>query len=216
MKPDSILIADMGCGTGGQSIALAKADSRINVEAVDLFPAMIEVLNRRVAEEGLCYKVSGIIGSMDDLHEVDNKYDVIWSEGSIYNIGFEKGMNLWRNYLKPGGFVAVSDMVWLTEERPPELEDYLTRNVPEIASPSVKMRQIEKAGYTPVSAFLQSESSWEDSFYTPAYDLLEQFLREYDFSQPAKEFTDRMREEIDYYRRYKQYFGYMFYVARKQ
>ena len=29
--------------------------------------------------------------------------DLIWSEGAIYNIGFERGLNEWREFLKTGG-----------------------------------------------------------------------------------------------------------------
>lgn len=59
-------------------------------------------------------KVKGVIGSMDKLDFQLNELDLIWSEGAIYNIGFEKGMNYWNNFLKKGGYVAVTEASWFT------------------------------------------------------------------------------------------------------
>jgi hypothetical protein len=40
---------------------------------------------------------------MDDLPFKEEELDLIWSEGAIYNIGFEKGLREWRKYLKKMG-----------------------------------------------------------------------------------------------------------------
>ena len=55
-------------------------------------------------------RVKGIVGSMDNLPFQNEELDLIWSEGAIYNIGFERGLNEWRRYLKPGGYIAVSEV----------------------------------------------------------------------------------------------------------
>ena len=51
---------------------------------------------------------------MDNLPFQNEELDLIWSEGAIYNIGFERGMNEWNKYLKKGGFIAVSEAVSYT------------------------------------------------------------------------------------------------------
>ena len=61
---------------------------------------------------------------MDNLPFQNEELDLIWSEGAIYNIGFERGMNEWNKYLKKGGFIAVSEASWFTSERPAEIEDF--------------------------------------------------------------------------------------------
>jgi len=53
--------------------------------------------------------VNGVVGSMDNLSFQNEELDLIWSEGAIYNIGFERGINEWRKFLKPGGFIVVSE-----------------------------------------------------------------------------------------------------------
>ncbi|MHC1779734.1 MAG: cyclopropane-fatty-acyl-phospholipid synthase family protein [Bacteroidales bacterium] len=217
-------IADMGCGTGGQSMTLARNPSA-SITAFDIFPGMIETLNRRVSERGLNDRVRGVVASMDNIPSeeipsgnltgMERGFDIIWSEGSIYHIGFENGLKLWREYLRDGGYIAVSEMVWLTQKRPSEFEKYLSDNVPEISLPSVKMGQIESAGYTPVASFLLPWSCWSETYLRPMEALFEKFLDSQNQSAGAIEFVKRQREEIFMFEKYREYFGYMFFIVRK-
>lgn len=61
---------------------------------------------------------------MDNLPFREEELDLIWSEGAIYNIGFERGLNEWRKYLKTGGYIAVSEISWFTEQRPAEIHNF--------------------------------------------------------------------------------------------
>ncbi len=224
-SPETIYrIADMGCGTGGQSMTLARNPSA-HVTAFDIFPGMVETLNRRVRERGLHDRVRGVVASMDNIPideipagnfaDCQRGFDIIWSEGSIYHIGFENGLKLWREYLRDGGYIAVSEMVWLTQERPSEFEKYLSDNVPEISLPSVKMGQIESAGYTTVAAFLLPWSCWSETYLRPMEALFDKFLESHNHSAGAVEFVKRQREEIFMFEKYRDYFGYMFFIVRK-
>ena len=51
---------------------------------------------------------------MDALPFQEEELDLIWSEGAIYNIGFERGMNEWNKFLKKNGFIAVTEASWFT------------------------------------------------------------------------------------------------------
>ncbi len=68
----------------------------------DQFPGFINVLNDKAKNSGLQGRVQGVVGSMDDLDFRPEEFDLIWSEGAIDNIGFEKGLHYWRDFLKPG------------------------------------------------------------------------------------------------------------------
>ena len=59
---------------------------------------------------------------------------LIWSEGAIYNIGFERGLKEWRRFLKEGAYLAVSEASWFTEKRPAEIETFWQDAYPEIVS----------------------------------------------------------------------------------
>ena len=116
-------IADIGCGTGGQTMVLAQnAPGHIN--GIDLFPAFIDLFNSNAVKLNLQERVKGTVESMDKLHFQNEELDLIWSEGAIYNIGFEQGLKEWRKFLKPGGYIAVSEASWFTEERPEEITDF--------------------------------------------------------------------------------------------
>ena len=120
---DKSLIADIGCGTGGQTIVVAgHVPGRIT--GIDLFPGFIDIFNRNARQLGLQDRVKGIVGSMDALPFGEEELDMIWCEGAIYNIGFERGLKEWRKYLKPGGYIAVSESSWFTDERPAEINDF--------------------------------------------------------------------------------------------
>ena len=117
---DKSLIADLGCGTGGQTITLAQHTPG-QITGIDLFPDFINQFNSNAEHFNLQDRVKGIIGSMDELPFRNEELDLIWSEGAIYNIGFEYGLNLWRSFLKKGGYIAVSEVSWFTDERPAEI-----------------------------------------------------------------------------------------------
>jgi len=207
-------IADMGCGTGGQSVTLAQNTSA-HITSYDNSEEMIETLQQRVRELGMQGRIEGVVASMDQIPFDGRGFDVIWAEGSIYNIGFERGLNLWSEYLNEGGYVAVSDMVWLRENRSAQIERYMNENVPEISSPSIKMRQIEEAGYSLVASFVLPEYCWRDNFYTLMEPLFPEFLQRQGHSEMAVNFVKSMREEIAMYEKYSEYYGYMFFIAKK-
>ncbi|MEI3231708.1 MAG: class I SAM-dependent methyltransferase [Gordonibacter pamelaeae] len=90
--------ADLGCGTGAQTLLLAQ-HLKGSVVGLDLFPAFVDVLNGQACEQGVADRVRGVVGSMDDLPFQRESLDLIWSEGAIDNIGFEKGLAYWRGFL---------------------------------------------------------------------------------------------------------------------
>ncbi|CDG65110.1 MAG: hypothetical protein PWQ15_615 [Methanobacterium sp.] len=124
-------IADIGCGTGGQTMVLAE-NTKGQITGVDLFPDFIKQLNQKAENMGLQNRVKGIVGNMEDLHFQEEELDLIWSEGAIYNIGFERGLRQWRKFLKTGGYIAVTENTWFTEERPAEIQKFWEEAYPEM------------------------------------------------------------------------------------
>jgi SAM-dependent methyltransferase len=207
-------IVDIGCGTGGQTMVLAQQTSG-NITGVDLFPIFIDQFNANARKLHLQERVNGIVGSMDRLPFESEALDLIWSEGAIYNIGFERGLNEWRNFLKTGGYIAVSEASWFTEERPKEIEDFWLDAYPEIDTIPNKVAQMQKAGYIPVASFILPENCWTEHFYRPQVSVQEVFLQKNAGNKAAEDFIANQRHEEQLFDKYKAYYGYVFYIGKK-
>ena len=213
-KHQKLKVADIGCGSGGQTITLAK-----NIEgqiiAVDLFPDFLDELNVRAKELGFQERINTVEKSMEDLPFDNNELDIIWSEGAIYNIGFETGIKKWKNYLKSGGFLAVSEITWITNSRPQEIEEFWNEEYPEIDTASNKIRILEENGYSPIGYFILSQNSWIDNYYKPLEKRFSAFLEKHNNSEIARNIVEEQKEEIRKYKKYKDYYSYGFYIAKK-
>ena len=207
-------IADIGCGTGGQTMVLAQ-NVPGQITGVDLFPIFIDLFNSNAQKHDLQDRVKGIVESMDKLSFQEEELDLIWSEGAIYNIGFEQGLKEWKKYLKTSGFIAVSEASWFTEERPSEIEDFWQDAYPEIDTVSNKVAQMQKAGYTPVASFILPEKCWTEHFYDPQVSAQEAFLKKHAGNKMAEGFIANQRHETQLYYKYKEYYGYVFYIGKK-
>lgn len=208
------LIADIGCGSGGQTMILAQ-HAQGKVTGLDLFPAFIDLFNKNVEKLNLQDRVKGITGSMDNLPFKDEELDLMWSEGAIYNIGFQKGLNEWRKFLKTGGYIAVSEVSWFTKERPVEIEKFWLDAYPEIDSIPNKVKQMQEAGYVPVATFILPENCWTEHFYAPQVNAQKAFLEKNAGNKAAIEFIENQRHETQLYNKYKEYYGYVFYIGKK-
>lgn len=207
-------IADLGCGTGGQTMVLA-GHAPGQITGIDLFADFIDIFNASSRTLHLQDRVKGVVGSMDKLPFQKEELDLIWSEGSIYNIGFERGINEWRSFLKKGGFIAVSEASWFTEERPAEIDKFWKAAYPEIDTIPAKVRQMQEAGYIPVATFILPEYCWTENFYVPQVLVQEKFLKKHAGSKPAEELVKEQRHEAALYSRYKGFYGYVFYIGKK-
>lgn len=207
-------IADIGCGSGGQTMVLAQ-NAPGQVTGIDLFPTFIDLFNSNAYKLNLQDRVKGVVGSMDNLPFRNEELDLIWSEGAIYNIGFERGLNEWREFLKTGGYIAVSEASWFTEERPTEIEEFWQDAYPGIDTVSNKLAQMQKAGYVPVASFILPENCWTEHFYAPQVSAQEEFLKKHAGNKAAEDFIANQRHETQLYYKYKEYYGYAFYIGKK-
>ncbi len=211
---DDSRIADLGCGTGGQTMVLGQ-HAKGSITGMDLFPVFIDLFNENAQKLDLHDRVKGIVGSMDSLPFQKEELDLIWSEGAIYNIGFERGLKEWRDYLKTGGYIAVSEASWFTLERPEEIDAFWKDAYPGIDTVSNKVAQVEKAGYIPIATFILPEECWTEHFYTPQVAADENFLKKHAGNKVAEDFIANQRHEAQLYHKYKDYYGYVFYIGKK-
>ena len=208
-----LLIADVGCGTGSSTLMLAE-NMNASIVAIDLFERFLDVLSEEARKRGVADKIKTAACSMEDLPFDEESLDAIWAEGSIYNMGFAKGVEYFKRFLKPGGILVVSEMTWLTTERPEEVQRHWDTEYPEIGTASDKVTILENHGYSLKGYFPSPISSWLDNYYAPLQSSFAGFLSRHD-SDDARAIVEAERLEIALYRRFSAYYSYGFYIAQK-
>ena len=207
-------IADIGCGTGASTLALAnQLDATLT--AVDFLPDFLHDLDVTAQRENLAQRIETLVASMDALPFEEQSFDAIWSEGAIYNIGFSNGIKAWRRFLKPGGILAVSELTWLTQDRPAELERHWIREYAEVDTASAKMGILERNGFSPVGYFALPKRCWLDNYYRPMQARFAAFLERNGNSEAAAAIVAAEENEIALYERHSAFVSYGFYVARR-
>lgn len=209
-------VADIGCGTGASTLVLARGLPNARITAVDLFPELLEILADRTRDAGCLERIETLAGSMDSLPFRVEEFDLIWSEGAIYNIGFREGVAAWRRFLRPGGILAVSEITWLRPDPPDEVRRHWGSEYPEIGTASEKIAILEREGYDFLGYTVLPPAAWIDAYYRPTGERIPAFLERHQGEPEAAEVARLEREEADLYRRYQDWFGYGFYIARRR
>jgi SAM-dependent methyltransferase len=206
-------ILDIGCGAGMQTLELARL-SRGQVTALDNYPPFLDTLAANARATGLEKHIRIINGSMFDLPFAKGAFDVIWSEGAIFIIGFEKGLTEWKSFLKPDGFLVVSEMAWITPDRPEEVRAYMEKVDPAMKDDTGIRTVIRQAGYRVLGSFILPEGVWLDSFYKPYQARLDVLKQKYDGDEDTLAVLGECQQEIDIYHKYSRCYSYIYYVMQ--
>jgi len=211
--PPTPAVLDLGCGVGGQTLYLAELTSG-PIVAVDSLDSCIERLREVLAERGLSRRVRALVGDMARPGLPPESFDLLWSEGALYNIGLEDALPVCRGLLRPGGCLAFTDAVWLRENPPPEVrkafEDYPTMGRVEDV-----LGKIEKAGFALIGHFTLPDEAWWDDFYGPMERRIGELRGKYAGDAEALAILDKIAEEPEMHRRHSDCYGYAFFVARR-
>ncbi|MFA9466691.1 MAG: class I SAM-dependent methyltransferase [Velocimicrobium sp.] len=210
---DNPRIVDLGCGTGGQTMTLAQ-NSNGNITGIDQFSEFIEVLNNNANKLNLGNRVSGIVGDMLNLPFGKEEIDVIWCEGAIDSIGFEKGFVYWNEFIKKDGYVVVTCPSWLTDEHPTEIQKFWRDAGSGLDTIGNNVGIMQKAGFIPVAVFTLPERCWTD-YFIPREEAGKVLLERHTGNEDVKAFIQNDKHEVELYLRCKQYYGYVFYIGKK-
>ncbi len=207
-------ILDIGCGAGVQTLDLARAcDAQLT--AVDVHPPFLETLARQAEEAGLAHRITAEVGDMCALDYPSAAFDVIWSEGSIFIVGFAKGLAAWRRLLAPGGYLVVSELCWLVDDPPAEVRAFFGDEGAAAAEVGARRADIVAAGYTLLEDFVLPEVGWWENYYVPLAASLERFRERHADDPEALAVAARSELEIEIYRKYPGSFGYVFFVMQR-
>ncbi len=207
-------VLDIGCGNGAQTLQLAKHIDR-TILAVDNHQPFLDELQRRAEAEGASDKIQPCLKDMCDLGLDEGSFDLIWSEGALYSMGFQEGLAACHSLLAPGGFLAASELTWLRPDPPAECREYFAYEYPAMADIDTNLANIKQCGYDVVSYFTLPESAWWESFYNPLGNRLQLLRKQYATNPERLMLIDSAQLEIEQYRKHSCYYGYVFYLMQR-
>ncbi len=208
---ESPRILDIGCGPGGPTLELARLSGG-RIIGLDNNRPGLRTLQARASQAGLADRISPVQGTLFELPCPVGSFDLIWSEGSIFVIGFERGLQEWSRYLRPGGFMAVHEAAWLQPDPPPEVREYWERVYPAITTIECNCATIRACGFDLRGHFPLPEDAWWVAYYGPLEARLEVLEEKYRGNEAALAVIAAERREVELYRRYPTWFGSVFFV----
>jgi ubiquinone/menaquinone biosynthesis C-methylase UbiE len=176
---DNPRILDIGCGSGVPTMELARL-SNGEIIGLDIDQSALDTLAEKILQAGLSDRVKTIRRSVLDMDFEKESFDIIWSEGCIHVIGFEKGLREWRRLLKPNGYMVVHDG---------------QENINE------KLKLISRCGYELLGHFLLNEDVWRAEYFAPMEKLIAETLAEYADDPKVLEAVHSSRREIDMFKK---------------
>ena len=210
---DAPRILDIGCGPGAPTVALARLSGG-EVIGIDIYQQYLDQLQAKIDSEDLGDRVRAVNCSMFDIEFPDESFDVVWAEGSIFVIGFERGLREWRRLIRHDGFLVVHEVAWLQPDPPQEIVDFWLEEYPAITTVPEKLRQIENCGYHLVGHFPLPEDAWWHEYYGPLAERIEMLRAKYADDPEALAMFDPHDREIDMFRKYNRWYGSVFFVMQ--
>ena len=212
--PKQPLILDIGCGPGVQTIELAKL-SKGRIIALDNHQPFLDKLIRNAKEEELLDHIVPTNISMLDMDFEENTFDIIWSEGALYFLGFQNGLRRCHQLLKNDGFLAVTEIVYLADNPPAPLIQYFKKEYPDIKPVKDKIDLIQNERFHLITNFTLPESSWLDCFYLPMEKELTHLNKKYQSNKIALGIFEEMKNEMNLYKKFSDFFGYEFFLMQR-
>jgi ubiquinone/menaquinone biosynthesis C-methylase UbiE len=171
-------ILDIGCGSGLPTVELARL-SNGKITAIDINQAMLDTLIKRASEAGYSDRITVLNQSLMTMDFPSGHFDIIWAEGSISAIGFEKGLIEFKTFIKNGGYLVVHD---------------------EKGQLKKKIKAINRIGYELIDYFILNDEVWRNIYYNP----LEKYINDLETKYPENNrvriiLQSDLREIQEYY-----------------
>jgi SAM-dependent methyltransferase len=210
--PPAPRILDLGCGSGRQSLTLARATSG-HVLAVDVWAPSLAALRERAAAAGLAAQIETLQQSIAALDLGGRMFDLVWCESAVYTIGFDAALRAWRPLLAPGGALAISELAWLRTEAPERARRFWHGGYPAMGAHEANLRALAEHGYRVLGSFTLPDADWEDGYYAELARRLPALHAQYPEPE-ARAVLAATQEEIEVFRGREGSFGYVFHVVR--
>jgi SAM-dependent methyltransferase len=208
-------ILDVGCGRGEPTLELAGL-SQGQVVGADIDVPSLDILARKVEVAGLSDRVQVVNCSMFAMGYPDESFDIMWAEGSIFIIGFERGLREWHRFIKPNGYLVVHEMVWLRPDPPLEVYDYWKARYSGMRTVPENLEQIPTCGYGLIGHFALPEDAWWTGYYGPLETRILELREKYVEDSAALAVLDKEQRGIDVFKQWQKWYGSAFFVMQKR
>lgn len=208
-------ILDIGCGSGMQTVELARICPGCHLTATDIYQPFLDDLARSAASAGVGDRITAVRASMDDLPFPDGSFDVLWAEGSIFIVGFREGLASWKRLLRPGGYLCLTEAAWFTDTPSPEAATFWNECYPAITTVRKNRAIAESAGYEVVATFPLPASAWWENYYVQVLKRIEDLRPNFTGNPDAEAQIEFAEHEIAVYREHADEYGYEFFILRK-
>lgn len=206
-------ILDLGCGSGAQTLHLARL-TRGTLLAIDRHPAHIARLRAAAREQGLGDRVEARVADLNTLDLEPGRFDLVWSEGALYNLGLARALPLCAELLRPGGYLAFTDAVWRTSD-PPAAVRALFADYPTMGSASDVHALLARGPWTVQDEFDLPDEAWWTDFYDPMERRIAELRVRHAGDPAAQAVLDELAAEPQLHREHGRHYAYRFFVARR-
>jgi len=192
-KLDKPRVLDIGCGPGIPTMELARLSDG-QIIGLDINQTSLDELTKKIERAGLSERVTILKCSMFDMDFPDESFDIIWAEGSLWVIGFQRGLKEWQRFLKPNGFLVVHD---------------------EIGNITEKREQISSCGYDLLEYFTLHEDTWWIEYYAPLEKRINEIRIKHADDPKALVALDNEQREIDMFKKNPGQYSSVFFIMKK-
>ena len=192
-KLDKPRILDIGCGSGVPTMELARLGQG-EVIGIDIDQPALDKLTKKIRETGFSDRVQAVNCSILDMVFPDESFDIIWSEGSIFVIGFKRGIQEWKRFLKPKGFMVIHDEKGNVQE---------------------KLEQISECGYKLLGYFILSEDTWWTEYFAPLEKLIAKSQTSYADDPHTLEELKQAQRELEMFKHNPERNNSVYFVIQK-
>lgn len=202
---------EIGCGQGRASLLLA--GSGIELIATDTHQPFLDELDSAARLQGISNKLTTRNMPMERLSFPEASFNLIWSEGSAYIMGWERAIRSWKQYLKQDGLLVATECCWLTDTPSEEINQFWTEAYPAMLTAKDAADAATQSSYTVIDTYTLPASDWWDEYYSPLKDRIVQLK---DSEEEGMQFAiAKTRHEIEMYEKYGNEYGYVGFILRK-
>lgn len=186
-------ILDIGCGSGLPTLELARlSDGKIT--AIDIDRDKLDILTERAAEAGFSDRITVLNQSLVNMEFPSGRFDIIWAEGSISVIGFEKGLIEFKTFIKNSGYLVVHD---------------------EKGQLKKKIKAITRIGYELIDYFILNDEVWRNIYYNPLEKYINDLQSKYPENNRVKIILQNDLREIQEYYVNSDRYQSVFFIMKK-